>query len=148
MTHSPAPDWHARARVLAPETRAFIGGQYVDAASGAHFDTVNPATGLATAQVAACGSGDADRAVTAAQNAFDAGHWAQASPAQRKAVLLRLADLIEGELSQFIDRSNRKVLANDDKLEDGIRRIVRQVAMEEIGKKPEVTVVISRLQEE
>ncbi|MCC5970087.1 MAG: aldehyde dehydrogenase family protein [Pararhodobacter sp.] len=97
MTQAPASDWHARARALVPETRAFIGGRYVDAASGAHFDTVNPATGLATAQVAACGAGDADRAVTAAQNAFDAGHWAQSSPAQRKAVLLRLADLIEGE---------------------------------------------------
>ena len=31
------------------------------------------------------------------------------------------------------------------KLEEEIRKVVRQVAMEEIGKKPEVTVVISRL---
>ncbi|WP_114966764.1 ribonuclease J [Alkalilacustris brevis] len=59
-----------------------------------------------------------------------------------------LADLIEGELAQFIDRSSRKVLADDDKLEEGVRRVVRQVAMEEIGKKPEVIVVISRLQED
>ena len=34
---------------------------------------------------------------------------------------------------------------NDDKMDEALRRIVRQVAMEEIGKKPEVTVVISRL---
>ena len=34
---------------------------------------------------------------------------------------------------------------NDDKLEEGIRKITRQVSMEEIGKKPEVTVVTSRL---
>jgi ribonuclease J len=39
-------------------------------------------------------------------------------------------------------------LADDDKLEEAIRRVVRQVAMEEIGKKPEMTVVISRLAEE
>jgi ribonuclease J len=59
-----------------------------------------------------------------------------------------LAETIEDELGEFVERSGRKVMADDDKLEDGIRRIVRQVSMEEIGKKPEVTVVISRLQED
>ena len=38
-----------------------------------------------------------------------------------------------------------KVLRDDDKLEEAIRRVLRQVAIEEIGKKPEVTVLISRL---
>ena len=33
-------------------------------------------------------------------------------------------------------------------LDEALRRIVRQVAMEEIGKKPEVTVVVSRLMSE
>ena len=33
-------------------------------------------------------------------------------------------------------------------LEETVRRIIRQVAVEEIGKKPEVTVVVSRLAEE
>lgn len=98
---SPATDWHIRARALAPETRAFIGGQYVDAASGAVFATVNPATGRATAYVAACDAIDADRAVAAARAAFEAGHWANAAPAQRKAVLLRLADLIERESGEL-----------------------------------------------
>jgi ribonuclease J len=59
-----------------------------------------------------------------------------------------LAEVIESELAQFIERAGRKVMADDDKLEDGIRRVVRQVTMEEIGKKPECTVVISRLQED
>jgi ribonuclease J len=36
-------------------------------------------------------------------------------------------------------------MADDTKLEEEIRKVVRQVTMEEIGKKPEVTVVISRL---
>ncbi|SIS51735.1 ribonuclease J [Phaeovulum vinaykumarii] len=56
-----------------------------------------------------------------------------------------LAELIESELTEFLDRANDKVLASDEKLDDSIRRIVRQVTMEEIGKKPEVTVVVSRL---
>jgi len=56
-----------------------------------------------------------------------------------------LAEVMEGELTEFTERAGRKVLADDGKLEEGIRRVVRQVAMEEIGKKPEVVVVISRI---
>ncbi|MFN4057168.1 MAG: ribonuclease J [Roseinatronobacter sp.] len=56
-----------------------------------------------------------------------------------------LQEVIEQELSDFLTRAGRKVMADDDKLNDGMRRVVRQVVMEEIGKKPEVTVVISRL---
>ena len=56
-----------------------------------------------------------------------------------------LAETLEGDLAQVVDRLGRKVLADDAKLEEEIRRVVRQVTVEEIGKKPEVTVVISRL---
>jgi len=58
-----------------------------------------------------------------------------------------LADQIEAELNEFLNGAGRKVLADDDKLDEAARRVVRQVAMEEIGKKPEVTVVVSRLME-
>ncbi|NDR56384.1 ribonuclease J [Aliiruegeria sabulilitoris] len=56
-----------------------------------------------------------------------------------------LVDLVEAEAAQFLARANDKLLVDDDKLDSGLRRVVRQVAVEEIGKKPEVTVVISRL---
>ncbi|WP_374634802.1 ribonuclease J [Paracoccus sp. (in: a-proteobacteria)] len=56
-----------------------------------------------------------------------------------------LASNIEAELAEFLERADAKTVMDDDKLEDGIRKITRQVAMEEIGKKPEVTVIISRL---
>ncbi|MBW6507162.1 MAG: ribonuclease J [Rhodobacteraceae bacterium] len=52
---------------------------------------------------------------------------------------------IEAELAEFLERADAKVIASDDKLDEAIRRIVRQVTMEEIGKKPEVTLVVSRL---
>lgn len=58
-----------------------------------------------------------------------------------------LSDQIEAELNEFLNGAGRKVLADDDKLDEAARRVVRQVAMEEIGKKPEVTVVVSRLME-
>jgi len=56
-----------------------------------------------------------------------------------------LSESIESDLQDFLDRAGNKVLANDDKLDDGVRRVVRQVTMEEIGKKPEVTIVLSRM---
>lgn len=56
-----------------------------------------------------------------------------------------LAEAIETDLNELLERADDKVLANDDKMEEAIRKIVRQVAVEEIGKKPEVTVVTSRL---
>ena len=56
-----------------------------------------------------------------------------------------LASNLESELAEFLERADDKIVMDDDKLEDGIRKITRQVAMEEIGKKPEVTVIISRL---
>ena len=56
-----------------------------------------------------------------------------------------LVDVLEEDLSQFLRRANPQTLADDDKLEEALRRIVRQVAQSEIGKKPEVTVVLSRM---
>ncbi len=58
-----------------------------------------------------------------------------------------LSDVLERELSQFLDGAGAKIMRDDDKLDEAIRRVIRQVSMEEIGKKPEVTVVVSRLSE-
>lgn len=54
-------------------------------------------------------------------------------------------DVLEEDLSQYIGRSKPSVIQDDDKLEKDIKRIARQTALTEIGKKPEVTVIISRL---
>ena len=58
-----------------------------------------------------------------------------------------LAEVLERELTKFLDSAGAKIMRDDDKLDEAIRRLVRQVSMEEIGKKPEVTVVVSRLSE-
>jgi ribonuclease J len=44
-----------------------------------------------------------------------------------------------------LGRSKASVLKDDGKLNDGLKRVVRQSAQDEIGKKPEVTIVVSRL---
>ena len=74
---------------------AFINGQYVPAQSGETFASINPATGKVLAEVAACDSADVDAAVKAARSSFNAGVWSHRSPSERKAVLLKFADLIE-----------------------------------------------------
>ena len=56
-----------------------------------------------------------------------------------------LVDVVEEDLSQLIGRSNGKTMRDDKKLEDAIKRQVRQSCNAEIGKKPEVTIVVSRL---
>ena len=82
------------AGALRAPSQAFIDGSFRDAASGSVFETLNPATGEAIGAVASCDGADVDRAVAAARRAFEGGEWSRAAPEHRKAVLLRLADLV------------------------------------------------------
>ncbi|MBD3677751.1 MAG: ribonuclease J [Rhodobacteraceae bacterium] len=56
-----------------------------------------------------------------------------------------LVDVLEEDINQFLGRASPKTLRNDKKIEDEMRQIIRRTAQDEVGKKPEVTVVISRL---
>ncbi|MEN0108890.1 MAG: aldehyde dehydrogenase [Pseudomonas sp.] len=87
-------EWQQRAAAQRFPTLAIINGQAVPALSGATFAAINPATGATLAQVSACAEADVEAAVRAARRAFEAGDWSRRAPAERKAVLLRLADLI------------------------------------------------------
>ncbi|HHH89311.1 MAG TPA: ribonuclease J [Aliiroseovarius sp.] len=57
-----------------------------------------------------------------------------------------LVEVLEEDLGQFLGRAGRKTLADDAKLEEELRNQARRTAQEEIGRKPEVTVIISRLE--
>lgn len=80
--------------------RLFIGGEWVEARSGRTFTSFNPATGEALAEVAEGDKADIDRAVAAARRAFE-GEWSRFKPAERQALLLRLADLVEADIDQL-----------------------------------------------
>ena len=56
-----------------------------------------------------------------------------------------LEDILEEDVSQFLGRAKQKTRQDDDALEDEVRKIVRQTTLSELGKKPEVSVTISRL---
>ncbi|WP_421709299.1 aldehyde dehydrogenase [Algihabitans sp.] len=88
-------DLKSRAAGLQFRNQAFIGGRYVDAASGETFDCISPVDGRVLTQVAACGTEDVDRAVKAARAAFESGAWRDMAPARRKAKLLKFAELIK-----------------------------------------------------
>src|SRR5574337_1104444 len=92
------------AAALPLPSQCFIGGKKVSARSGRTFETVSPATGKPLARLPACGAEDVDRAVASARAAFEDGRWSKLHPAERKAALLRLADLIEKNLAELIDK--------------------------------------------
>jgi gamma-glutamyl-gamma-aminobutyraldehyde dehydrogenase len=77
------------------DQQLWIGGRRVQAVDGGALDVVSPIDGRAIGSIADAGAEDVDRAVKAARAAFDKGAWSRAAPAQRKNVLLKLADLIE-----------------------------------------------------
>jgi len=75
--------------------RMYIGGDWTPAASGKTFDTLDPGSGERLAAVPAADAADVDRAVQAAQRAFQDGPWAKMPANERAVYLHRLADLIE-----------------------------------------------------
>ncbi|WP_069263837.1 aldehyde dehydrogenase [Paraburkholderia nodosa] len=94
-------EWKQKAAELALDGRALIAGERCDSAAGESFATLNPASGKVLAEVAKCGEKDVDHAVAAARNAFETGVWSRAAPAHRKAVLLRLAQLIDEHVDEL-----------------------------------------------
>jgi acyl-CoA reductase-like NAD-dependent aldehyde dehydrogenase len=93
MAASPI-DWHARAREVQIDGRAFIEGQRHNAQSGETFECISPLNGVSLGKVARCGAADVDAAVSSARKAFDDGRWANQAPAARKRVLQRFAEKI------------------------------------------------------
>ncbi|MEJ7784930.1 MAG: gamma-aminobutyraldehyde dehydrogenase [Solirubrobacteraceae bacterium] len=71
----------------------FIDGELVDPVSGATSAVLNPATGEEMAQAPDSSADDIERAVKAAQAAFEG--WATTTPGERARALLRFADAIE-----------------------------------------------------
>jgi acyl-CoA reductase-like NAD-dependent aldehyde dehydrogenase len=78
-----------------------IGGEWVQAASGETFATVNPANASTITAVASAGAADVDHAVDAARRAFDDPAWSDMNPHQRTRVLLRIAEIIDAHAEEL-----------------------------------------------
>ena len=83
-----------RAQALAPR-KHLIEGQWIAASDGATMDITSPIDGSLLTQVARGTAADMDGAIASARAAFEDGRWSGQSPAARKAVLHKWADLIE-----------------------------------------------------
>jgi gamma-glutamyl-gamma-aminobutyraldehyde dehydrogenase len=101
MSYHSLEEWQTLAGKLKPNHQLFINGRFEDADSGKCFSSINPANQSVLAEVAAGDATDIDRAVTAARAAFNKGVWSEETPQNRKAVLLKLADLIRANLDEL-----------------------------------------------
>ncbi|RUX43440.1 aldehyde dehydrogenase family protein, partial [Mesorhizobium sp. M7A.F.Ca.CA.002.09.1.1] len=73
----------------------FIDGVQVEATSGASLPVTSPIDGRPFASIADGNAADIDRAVKSARKAFEKGSWSRATPAFRKKVLTKFAELVE-----------------------------------------------------
>lgn len=71
----------------------YIGGEWVAAEGGATLDSTNPANGEFLAKVANASEADVDKAVKAAQEAFES--YSKTTPMERAKLLNEIADIIE-----------------------------------------------------
>ena len=80
------------------QKKLLINGRLV-AGQGAFEEILNPATGKAIARVAEASPQQVNAAVKAAQDAFNG--WSRTPPKDRATLLLKLADRVEAEGTEF-----------------------------------------------
>jgi betaine-aldehyde dehydrogenase len=79
--------------------RNVIGGRSAPAAGGARRELIDPATGAVHGFATESRAADVDEAVAAALDAFRS--WRLTTPAERSALLLRAADLLEAHTNEL-----------------------------------------------
>jgi acyl-CoA reductase-like NAD-dependent aldehyde dehydrogenase len=80
-----------------------IDGELVQSVSGETLPIYEPSTGDEIGRVAAGGTEELDRAVTAARASFDDGRWRNLAPLEKEKRLRRLAELFADRVSVFSD---------------------------------------------
>ncbi|MEJ7754342.1 MAG: aldehyde dehydrogenase family protein [Candidatus Limnocylindrales bacterium] len=114
MTTEPRTSDAATTPQTPSQLQMLIGGEHVDAADGQTFEVSNPAAGEVIAHVALGGKQDVDRAVAAAQKAFE-GPWSGWAASKRGRTLQKYADLVKKnveELAQLDSRNAGKPIAS------------------------------------
>jgi len=106
----------------------YINGKFQKSKAGKFMESINPATGSNLTNISACDESDVNYAVEVSRKAFNSGEWANKHPSERKAVLLKLAQLIE---------ENKTELAVLESLESG-----KPISECEITDLPETIVTI------
>jgi betaine-aldehyde dehydrogenase len=97
LTLIPAVDPAPKVDVF--EGRHLIGGAWMPSHDGRMFERLSPAHGVLVSRSALGGEAEADAAIAAARSALSA--WGRISGKDRAALLLRVADLIEGQVDRM-----------------------------------------------
>ena len=84
------------------ELKMYINGAWEDSSNGKQIDVKNPATGQVMAHVPSASKDDVKSAIDAAMDSFNSGTWSKLPPGDRSNVLLKIADLLEREVDDFI----------------------------------------------
>jgi aldehyde dehydrogenase (NAD+) len=93
--------------VTAKEFRNYIGGEWVDAASGETFESVSPATGELIGAFPRSGRDDVERAVAAAKAAYE--EWRLVPAPKRGELLFRFGRLVQEEKDELADLMTREM---------------------------------------
>lgn len=99
---------------LLPTPRLFIGGEWQAPHAADRTPVEDPTTGETWGELAIANYDDVDRAVRAARTAYER-HWRRTSPAQRRNVLQRLAEIVD---------RHRDELATLESLDVGMPQVV------------------------
>ena len=103
-------DDRAADRAAQIAAKMVIGGQQVDAADGQTFEVLDPATGQVMATAPLGGKEDVDRAVEAAQAAFDDRKgWSSWSASKRGRTLAKFSALVKANLEELARLESRNV---------------------------------------
>ncbi len=90
------------------DVKMIIGGEAVDALDGQTFDVLNPATGKVIARAPLGGKADVDRAVVAAQKAFE-GSWSTWSASKRGRTLQKYSELVKRNVEELAQLESQNV---------------------------------------
>lgn len=86
--------WEKALADIRPKGDLFINGKLTRADTGLTFTRIRPMDGKPGAQIARGGINDVNHVVSAARAAFASGVWRRKEPAEKKAIMLRWAELI------------------------------------------------------
>lgn len=104
--------------------KIYIGGAFPRTESGRYYTPLN-AQGEKIANVCACSKKDAKNAVVAARKAF--GSWSERSAFNRSQILYRIAEMLEGRKSQFVEELELQGSTKEQAIEEVAKSIDRIV---------------------
>ena len=94
-------NWHQRLKETEFKVRNFINGQYQGCVGSDTIEKYAPNNGQLLYQFAGGDGSEVEQAVAAAKRTYEEGIWRNLSIAERKAVISKLADLVEDNAETF-----------------------------------------------